>query len=64
MQPRLCKLFWNRLKCNILQQAIALSFYKMFVFELASSCDNILSKVMLVMFEGFEVLVTMSVVHE
>ena len=51
----------------MLQQAVALLFYKTFVFELVSSCGNRLAKVLLGilgLFGVFEVFVTILVVYE
>ena len=50
MQTQLNKLFQSKLNCNMVLQAVALLFYKVLVFELASSCRNIFSKVLLEIF--------------
>ena len=51
----------------MLQQAVALLFYKNFVFELISSSGNLISKVLLSilgLFRGGKLFVTLLVVYE
>ena len=53
MQPHLWWLLQSKVKCHMLQQAVALLFYKTFVFGLANSYSNVFAQVLLGMFGVF-----------
>ena len=47
MQNQFCKKLQCKLKCNILQQAVILLFYKSVVLKLTINCDNWIAEVLL-----------------